>query len=470
MPERLHTPIPPLIDPILHEDPRLRFETFEYHPSYPSNMSYPVPDRTDAAIAMRHLWQPIVDSYWNTVRDWIAAKTKEREEMIVRKEKREAEQKAKREAEQKAERERLQRIKDQERDERVVKKLVEKKRKQLEKDVGEPASKKKKHPQTPKLAPTVVESDGEGEDKDREAEIVAVNRKLLTDKGIAIVEEDSLAVVHTSSKFSGVPRDEPCNRCRYWVELRGCATWICRDVGRKACATCHASNVSCQTTGEAVGRPKKGEDTPKRRASGSKANNQDRPEIFDHLGFLEANLEQIKTSVQELRDLARVQVMSQLLTYCLFEASQKVKPPGFQEQREEYRRSASKIFGRDHLGEVTSGPIEDGDEEDASGEEESEIGQTDATLGRDDDMVKDGEVAPGDMESNEESEEGSETKGERMTLKVKTVGLSTMESEESEETLEITSGEEEGSGSESEETGNYLPVKGKKSGKKATKN
>ncbi|KIJ29451.1 hypothetical protein M422DRAFT_269105 [Sphaerobolus stellatus SS14] len=126
--EHLHSPIPPLIDPILHEEPRLRFETFEYHPSYPENETFPVPDRTEAVISMKELWQPIVDRYWNTVRAWIVVKNLEWEKAIARKEGREAKEREAKEAE-KVERERVQRRKDREKDERVAKELGFRKRK-----------------------------------------------------------------------------------------------------------------------------------------------------------------------------------------------------------------------------------------------------------------------------------------------------------------------------------------------------
>ncbi|KIJ28498.1 hypothetical protein M422DRAFT_270190 [Sphaerobolus stellatus SS14] len=476
---RPHTPIPPLIEPILHEEPRLRFETFEYHPSYPGNNTFPVPERTEAAITLKELWQPIVDKYWNTVREWIAAKNSDREAAIARKEAREAKERAEREAkeaeekaEREAEKERLKRKKVQERDERVAKSLEGRKRKRSEKDVGNSTLKKKKRAPKPKSAPTIVEPEDE-DDGGREAQIIVANRKSLLKKGVDIVDENSLGVVHKSSNFLGNPREEPCNRCRYWVKIRGCATWICREVaGRKACATCTASNVPCATTGEAIQREKKGDGTPKRRASGSKAEEEGRPEIFDRLGFVEADLETLKQTVSELRDLTRIQVMSQLLTYRLFEANNAVRPPGFQEQREVYRRSVTKVFGKDHLGEDEGRSDAIGDEEDASGEEDEEVGLADETLGRSEDMENNGEVVLGDMESegelDQESEEGSATEGETATPKTKNTGPSIVESEESGETSGTTSGEEE-SGGESEENGNYLPVKGKKSGKDATK-
>ncbi|KIJ42619.1 hypothetical protein M422DRAFT_254062 [Sphaerobolus stellatus SS14] len=222
--------------------------------------------------------------------------------------------------------------------------------------------------------------------------------------------------------------------------------------------------------GEAIQREKKVGGTPKRRVSGSKAEEENRPEVFDRLGFVEANLDTLKQTIGELCDLTRVQVLSQLLTYRLFEANSAIRPPGFQEQLEVYRQSVTKIFGMDHLGEDEgkSEVIRDEGEEDASGEEDGETGLADETLGRGEEMEDDGEVAPGGMESDKESEEGSETKGERATPKNKTADSSTIESEESGETSETTSGEEE-SGGESEENGNYLPVKEKKSGKGVTK-
>ncbi|KIJ26296.1 hypothetical protein M422DRAFT_272640 [Sphaerobolus stellatus SS14] len=376
----------------------------------------------------------------------------ERGKVIARKEKREAEQKA--------ERERLQRIKDQERDEKVARELEGRKRKQSEKDVGDPTLKKKKRAPKTKSAPTIAELDDE--DGSQKAKIIAANRKMLSKKGIDIVSEDSLGVVHLSLKFSGEPREEPCNRCRYWVVTRGCVTWICRDVvGRKVCATCTASNVSCTTTGEAIQHEKKG------------------GEIFDRLGFMEADLDTIRQTVGELQDLTRIQVMSQLLTYRLFKANNTIRPPGFQEQREEYRQSVTSLFRKDHLGEDKglSGALGGEGEEDASGKEESEIEHADKTLGRDDDVTKGKGIVPENVSDEElemggegeESGEGSETEGEKATPRAKTAGPSIVESEESEETSEATSGEEEKLGGESEETGNYLPVKGKKSGKQATK-
>ncbi|KIJ56475.1 hypothetical protein M422DRAFT_239690 [Sphaerobolus stellatus SS14] len=419
---------------------------FKYHPSYPGNESFLVPKWTDAAISMRHLWQPIVDSYWKTVQDWIVVRMEEQEKVIAwkaarevkEKAEREAEEKVEREAEKKAERERLQRIKDQERDEKVARELEGRKRKRSEKDIGDPTLKKKKRAQKPKSAPTVAESDDE--DGSGEVKIIAANWKMLWKKGIDIVSEDSLAVVHTSSKFSGKPREEPCNHCRYWVEIRRCVTWVCRDVAsRKVCATCTTSNVSCATTGEAIQCEKKGGGTPKRRTSGLKAMDEGRPEIFNCLGFVEADLDTIRQTI----------------------------PLGPQ-------------FLGDHLGEDKGlpGALGGEGEEDASGEEDSEIKCANETLGQDDDVVKGKGLVPENVESSEvlemggegeEPGEGSETKGEKATPKAKAAGPSIMESEESEETSEATSGEEEESGGESEEAGNYLPVKGKKSGKKVTK-
>ncbi|KIJ42836.1 hypothetical protein M422DRAFT_253929 [Sphaerobolus stellatus SS14] len=472
MSERSPTPIPPFIDPILHEEPRLRFETFEYHPLYPNNDGFPVPARTKTSVSMKDVWQPVVDTYWQNVRNWIATNNEDRDNAIARKEKREAEERAKKEAEEeakkRAEKDRLKRIKDQERDERVAKSLEGRKRKRSGKDVGDTTLKKKKRAPKPKSAPTVVESEDEGES--REEKIISANRKWLSERGIEIVDEASLLASHTSSKYSGDPRDAPCNHCRYWVETHGCATWICRDVsGRKACATCTASNISCVTTGEAIQREKKAGGTPKRRASGSKAEEENQPEVFDRLGFMEADLDTLKQTIGELRDLTRVQVLSQLLTYRLFEASSTIRPPGFQEQREVCRRSAMKIFGTDHLGE-DEGKSEAIGDEDASGEEDEDLGQADETLGQNEDMEEDEELVLGDKESDKESEEGVETEGEPVTPKAKTAGSSITESEESGEMSGTTSGDEEESGSDSEEDGNYIPVKGNKSGKGAKKN
>ncbi|KIJ30505.1 hypothetical protein M422DRAFT_267943 [Sphaerobolus stellatus SS14] len=184
---------------------------------------------------------------------------------------------------------------------------------------------------------------------------------------------------------------------------------------------------------------------------------------------MEADLDTLKQTIGELRDLTRVQVLSQLLTYRLFEASSAIRLPGFQEQREVCRRSAMKIFGTDHLGE-DEGKSEAIGDEDASGEEDEDLGQADETLGQNEDMEEDEELVSGDKESDKKSEEGSETEGEPVTPKTKTAGSSITESEESGETSGTTSGDEEESGGDSEEDGNYIPVKGNKSGKGAKKN
>ncbi|KIJ23562.1 hypothetical protein M422DRAFT_275831 [Sphaerobolus stellatus SS14] len=201
------------------------------------------------------------------------------------------------------------------------------------------------------------------------------------------------------------------------------------------------------TTGEAIRHPKKGDDTPKQQVSCSKPNDKDQPEIFDHLGFMKADLETLRQTVEELRDLAWVQVMSQLLTYRLFK----------------------KIFEKDHLGEdkVSSGSVGDGDEVDASGEEELETEHPDKTLGQGHDVVKAPDLAPGDVETNEESETGDEgeeleTESVKATPKAKTVAPNIMKLEELEESSGTTSSEEEGSDGESVQVGNYLPTKGKK--------
>ncbi|KIJ32263.1 hypothetical protein M422DRAFT_265922 [Sphaerobolus stellatus SS14] len=171
--------IPPPIEPILHEDPQLRLETFAHHPNFPGNRSFPVPKI-------------------------MSAKTAERERVIAAKEAKEQAQ---------VERERLRNIKQMEKDERVKRSLEERRRKRSEKDVGDLTSKKKKCSKSQKSVPIVMESDEE--DADREARIVAANRRMLIERGIDIVEEDSLQASHMSSKFDGKPREEPCNRCKY---------------------------------------------------------------------------------------------------------------------------------------------------------------------------------------------------------------------------------------------------------------
>ncbi|KIJ53781.1 hypothetical protein M422DRAFT_242037 [Sphaerobolus stellatus SS14] len=185
----------------------------------------------------------------------------------------------------------------------------------------------------------------------------------------------------------------------------------------------------------------------------------------------------LRKTVGELRDLTRVQVMSQLLTYCLFKANNTIRPPGFKEQQEEYRQSATKIFGKDHLGqdEGLSGVIGDEDEADTSGEE-TEGDHPNETLGRDDDVVKEKEMAQG-VESNEESEMGSGESGEeseaesgKLTPKAKVMVPNIVESEESTKTSDTMSVDGEESDNESDEAGVYLPTKGKKrSGKQVVK-
>ncbi|KIJ48786.1 hypothetical protein M422DRAFT_247143 [Sphaerobolus stellatus SS14] len=237
MPDCQHTPIPPLIEPILHEDPQLQFETFKYHPSYPGNGSFPVPLSTSVTIAMRHVWQPVVDSYWEVVRGWIMAKMMKQSEVIARQEEREEEAN------------RLKKSAEMKRDEEVKRKL------------------KKKCCQSQKSAPTVVESDEE--DGNWEARIVTMNRKMLIERGIencafklAIHRRSSVASLGKSPAIiAGTGSSSKAARhgsIRMSLE------------GRRA--TCTASNVPCITTGEAIGRLRKGGDTPKCRALGSKPN------------------------------------------------------------------------------------------------------------------------------------------------------------------------------------------------------
>ncbi|KIJ23563.1 hypothetical protein M422DRAFT_275832 [Sphaerobolus stellatus SS14] len=130
---------------------------------------------------MCHIWQSVVDTYWEVVREWIVAKMKEWLEVIARQEEREEEAN------------RLKKMAGMKRDERVKKKLEERKQKRLEKDVGDLTKKKKKYSQNPKSVPTMVELD---EDRDREVRIITANRKMLLERGIDIVEEDSLQASH----------------------------------------------------------------------------------------------------------------------------------------------------------------------------------------------------------------------------------------------------------------------------------
>ncbi|KIJ45009.1 hypothetical protein M422DRAFT_251661 [Sphaerobolus stellatus SS14] len=317
-----------------------------------------VPKRNEAMIVMCHAWQSVVDAYWKVVWDWITVKNEDRVKEMVRKEVREEEAKR-------------------------LKKLVEAKRD--EEDVGDVTKMKKKHPQNPKLVLTVI--DLEEEDRDWEAMIIMVNKKMLLEKDIDIIEEASL------------------------------------------------------------------------HASGSKSSDKNWLEIFNPLGLMEADLDMLKQTARELQDLARVQIMSQLLTYCLFEASNK------------------KIFGKDHLGEDKglSGVIGNEDEADALGEE-TDGEYPDEILGWDDDVVKGQDLAPGIVKLSEELETGvkesgneSETESEKMTPKAKTAGSNLMELEELEETSGTTSGEEEGSDGKSDQVGNHLPTKGKESEKQVVK-
>ncbi|KIJ34032.1 hypothetical protein M422DRAFT_263989 [Sphaerobolus stellatus SS14] len=186
MAEHIYTIIPPPIEPILHEDPWLQLETFKYHPSYPGNADFPMPL---AMITMRNVWQPVVDSYWKVVKaneekEW---KQKEKEK--------------------------------------------EKKWKWLAEDISDKTvmKKKKAATSTPKLAPIVESSSDEGVGN-RESEIIAVNHRMLRERGIVIVNEDQLNISHMFSCYKGEPQTEPCNHCRYWVETCRCANWICWEV------------------------------------------------------------------------------------------------------------------------------------------------------------------------------------------------------------------------------------------------
>ncbi|KIJ25225.1 hypothetical protein M422DRAFT_273833 [Sphaerobolus stellatus SS14] len=205
--------------------------------------------------------------------------------------------------------------------------------------------------------------------------------------------------------------------------------------------------------------PVEGGGTPKRWASGSKVNDEDRPEIFNCLGFVEADLDILKQMVRELQDLTQA--------------------PWFPEQREEYQQSAMKIFRKDHLGgyEGLSGAIKDEGEVDASGEE-METKYADETLGRDNNVVREKEMVQ-DVKPNKESEMGSrasskesEMASEKLTPKAKVSVPNIVESEESEESAkssDMMSGDGEELEDESDDARVYLPTKGKKSGKQVVK-
>ncbi|KIJ40013.1 hypothetical protein M422DRAFT_257078 [Sphaerobolus stellatus SS14] len=136
--------------------------------------------------------------------------------------------------------------------------------------------------------------------------------------------------------------------------------------------------------------------------------------------------------------------------------STKVRPPGFQEQREKYWRLVKKTFGKDHLGEdkVSSGLVGDEEEADASGEEESEVKYPDETLGQNDDVVEEQGLAPKDVELSEESEMGvegeqsgeeseePETASKKATPKAKVTAPNIMESKELSEQLWVMSGDD----------------------------
>ncbi|KIJ29452.1 hypothetical protein M422DRAFT_269106 [Sphaerobolus stellatus SS14] len=255
----------------------------------------------------------------------------------------------------------------------------------------------------------MVADEEEEEEESREQRIVLANRKWLSENSVSIVSENSL----------------------YWVETRGCATWICWNVGDwKACATCTASNIPCVTTGEAISREKKGAGTPKHRLLGTRMDEEERPKIFDWLGFVKANLDSLETMLGELQDLTRVQVLSQLLTYRL-------------------------IFGKDHLGEHGK-----------ESEEISELEDVDETLGweirkLDGIRAPSAELGPGlELGGNVSSDE-SETASKQLTPKAKSLEGNVGGSEGSEESLELTLDDGEGSEDDSEGSGLYLPKKKK---------
>ncbi|KIJ29503.1 hypothetical protein M422DRAFT_269033 [Sphaerobolus stellatus SS14] len=182
---------------------------------------------------------------------------------------------------------------------------------------------------------------------------------------------------------------------------------------------------------------------------------EERPEIFDRLGFVEADLDSLKTTLRELRDLTHVQVLSQLLTYRLVEANQTARPPGFQAQREEYRRSAMKIFGKDHLGEYGE---ESGDE---SGLEDADETLSRGIGGLDGVRAPSAELGPCLEPEINLSSDGSEAASEQLTPKARSLEGNVGGSEESEESSEPTSDNGEGSEDDSEASGMYFPKKKK---------
>ncbi|KIJ24836.1 hypothetical protein M422DRAFT_274302 [Sphaerobolus stellatus SS14] len=163
-----------------------------------------------AMIAMSHVWQPMVDTYWEVVREWIAVKTSEWEVALMMQE------------EEKAEATRLKRLEEMKRDEEVKRRLAERK------DVSDAMMKKKKAASTPKLA-SIVEKSSDEAVGDKDSEIIAANHRMLREKGITITE-GQLNFSHVMSRFKGKPWMNPCNHCRYWVETHRCASWVCQEV------------------------------------------------------------------------------------------------------------------------------------------------------------------------------------------------------------------------------------------------
>ncbi|KIJ30471.1 hypothetical protein M422DRAFT_268016 [Sphaerobolus stellatus SS14] len=174
-----------------------------------------------------------------------------------------------------------------------------------------------------------------------------------------------------------------------------------------------------------------------------------------NLGFLEVDLDFIKETVGDLRDLAHIQVMSQLLTYHLYDLEVKARPPGFHVQWEEYHHWM-KIFREDPLGNDVGmlGDVEDRDEEEVLGIEEIMGVVQEETLGQVEgsDRKSGNELCEGSDEgSDEESGEELETESEKVTPKAKAEAVAKiMESEELEETSETASGKGEGSDKESD--------------------
>ncbi|KIJ42652.1 hypothetical protein M422DRAFT_254095 [Sphaerobolus stellatus SS14] len=120
----------PPVEPISNGDNWLRLETFKYHPSFPNNTDFPIPPWSEVTIAMKTIWQPVVDGYWEKKEEVAKAARKER-----LKQKRREEEAAKKLA--------LKRM-NEEQEQNRKQKEERRKRKQAMEDVGDVTRKKKK--------------------------------------------------------------------------------------------------------------------------------------------------------------------------------------------------------------------------------------------------------------------------------------------------------------------------------------